>query len=81
MHELSIAASIVQIATEKLAEHGGERVVAVRIRVGPIACVAKEALMFSFGLACADTPAEGASLVIEDGEGADLDFVQMEIEP
>jgi hydrogenase nickel incorporation protein HypA/HybF len=81
MHELSIATSIVEIATEKVAEHRGERVVAIHIRLGPLAGVAREALLFSFGLACDGTPAEGSALVIEHGEGCDLDVIRMEIEP
>jgi len=81
MHELSIAMSIHEIAMEKMAQHRGERVAAVHIRLGPLAGVAKEALLFSFGLVCAGTPAEGAALIIEEGEGRDLDVVRMEIEP
>jgi len=80
MHELSIALNIVEIAEEQLARYGGERILAVHIQVGPLAGVAKEALMFSFGLACEGTAAEGARLVIADSEGQDLEFVRMEIE-
>jgi Zn finger protein HypA/HybF involved in hydrogenase expression len=43
--------------------------------------VAKEALLFSYGLACEGTAAEGSSLVIEEGEGRVLDILRMEIEP
>jgi len=81
MHELSIAVSIVEIAQEELARHGGERVRAVHLQLGPLAGVAKEALLFSFGLACEGTAVEGSSLVIEDGERQDLNILRMEIEP
>jgi hydrogenase nickel incorporation protein HypA/HybF len=81
MHELSIAVNIVEIAEEELARHGGERVRSVHLQVGPLSGVAKEALMFSFGLACEGTTLEGATLVIADGEGRDLDIVRMEITP
>jgi len=81
MHELSIAVNIVEIAEEELARHGGERILAVHVQLGRLAGVAKEALMFSFSLACEGTVAERARLVIEDSEGHDLDVVRMEIEP
>ena len=48
--------------------------------VGAGAGVAREALDFSFGLACEGTAAEGAQLVVEDTDGQELDIVQMEIE-
>jgi len=80
MHELSIALNIVEIAEEELARHGGLRVRAIYVRVGSLACVAKEALNFSFGLACEGTVAEGSRLIVEDTEGLDLDVSEMEIE-
>jgi hydrogenase nickel incorporation protein HypA/HybF len=81
MHELSIALNIVEIAEQQLVRHGGERVKAVHLQVGPLAGVAKDALLFSFGLACEGTAVEGSQLIIEDTEGQDLDIVRMEIEP
>jgi hydrogenase nickel incorporation protein HypA/HybF len=81
MHELSIAASIVEIAEEELARHNGKLVRAVHIQVGPLAGVAKEALLFSFGLACEGTAVEGSRLIIEETEGQELEVVRMEIEP
>jgi hydrogenase nickel incorporation protein HypA/HybF len=81
MHELSIALNIVEIAEQQLVRHGGERVRAVHLQVGPLAGVAKDALVFSFGLACEGTAVEGSQLIIEDTEGQDLDIVRMEIEP
>jgi hydrogenase nickel incorporation protein HypA/HybF len=80
MHELSIALNIVEIAEEELARHGGLRVRAIYVRVGSRACVAKEALNFSFDLACEGTVAEGSRLIVEDTEGLDLDVIRMEIE-
>lgn len=45
---------------------GGKRVFAVHLRLGPLAGVVKEALLFSYGLACEGTSLEGSRLVIED---------------
>ncbi len=80
MHDLSIAMNIVEIAEEELARHGGLRVRAVYVQVGSLACVAKEALSFSFGLACEGTVAEGSRLIVEDADGLELDVIRMEIE-
>jgi Zn finger protein HypA/HybF involved in hydrogenase expression len=81
MHELTIAVNIVELAEEEMMRHGGERVRAVHLQLGPLSGVAREALLFSYGLACEGTAAEGSSLVIEEGEGRVLDLVRMEIEP
>ena len=80
MHELSIALNIVDIAQQEMIRHGGERVCAIHLQVGPLAGVAKEALLFSFGLVCEGTPVEGSRLVIEDTEGRELDIVNLEIQ-
>ena len=78
MHELSIAASIVEIAVEESARQSG-RIVAVHLRLGALAGVAREALLFSWELACLQTPLEGARLEIEDAAGTDLRVTAIEI--
>ncbi len=65
MHELSIAISLVAIAEEE-AERLGGKVIAVHLRLGPMAGVVKDALLFSYAAACQDTALEGSRLVIED---------------
>ena len=65
MHELSIALSIVETASEEAQRHGG-RVEAVHLRLGAFSGVVKDALLFSWDLACADTPLAGARLEIEE---------------
>lgn len=65
MHELSIAMSLVEMATERAAE-ANARVVAVHIRVGAMAGVVRDALLFSYDVVCRDTPLEGSRLVVED---------------
>lgn len=66
MHELSIALSIVEGAEEEISRQGGGRVLSVRLKLGPLSGVVKEALLFSYDLACAGTCLEGSSLIIED---------------
>ncbi len=65
MHELSIAISIIDTAQEE-AERRGVRVSAVHLRLGALAGVVKDALLFSYDMACQDTPLQGSRLVVED---------------
>ena len=66
MHELSIALSILDVAEEEVEHHGGARVEAIHIRLGPLAGVVKEALLSAYELASERTPFEHSRLVIED---------------
>lgn len=62
MHELSIAASVLDIALR----HGaGRRVTRVGIKVGHLRQVVPSALAFSFEVVAQGTPAEGAALELE----------------
>ncbi len=65
MHELSIAMSIVEAAQEE-AQRRGVRVNAVHLRLGALSGVVKDALLFSYEMACQDTPLEGSQLIVED---------------
>ena len=64
MHELSIAMSIVEIASEE-AQKRRARVDAVHLKLGPLSGVVKDALLFSWELACEESPIAGSRLVIE----------------
>jgi hydrogenase nickel incorporation protein HypA/HybF len=66
VHELSIALSIVEGAEEEVQRQGGGRVYAVHLKLGPLSGVVKEALLFSYELACEGTLLEGSSLIIEE---------------
>ena len=66
MHELSIAISLVESAEEEAVKHGAAVVRAVHLRLGPLAGVEKQALLFSYDLAAEGTPLEGSQLIIED---------------
>jgi hydrogenase nickel incorporation protein HypA/HybF len=66
MHELSIAIAIVEQATEVAQQHGGARVHSVRIRVGELSGVVKDALEFAWETATEGTPIAGAQLLVED---------------
>lgn len=45
---------------------GDDRIVALHLRLGALSGVVKEALLFSFEVAAADTVIAGAELIIED---------------
>ncbi len=64
MHELSIASCIVDLAREE-AEARGVRVLAVHLKLGPLAGVVREALVGSYEMAAAGTPLAASRLVIE----------------
>ncbi len=66
MHELSIAMSIVELATEEADRRGGVQIKAVHLRLGLLAGVVKSALLSSYEMACEDTPLAGSRLVVEE---------------
>ena len=64
MHELSIAASIVEVVTEAVAVYPGACVKEVRLRVGALASVVEDSLEFCWELATEGSPLADAALVI-----------------
>jgi hydrogenase nickel incorporation protein HypA/HybF len=66
MHELSIALSIVDLACAEAESRGAPGVDVVYLRLGPLSGVVKEALLFSYEIACQQTPLEGSKLLIEE---------------
>lgn len=65
MHELSIAMGIVDAALDESKRRDVE-VSAVHLRLGALSGVVKDALLFSYEVACKDTPLEGSQLIVED---------------
>jgi hydrogenase nickel incorporation protein HypA/HybF len=63
LHELSIADSVVQIASRHA---DGRRVTKVHLKVGHLRQVVPSALAFSFELVAEGTPVEGAELEMEE---------------
>jgi hydrogenase nickel incorporation protein HypA/HybF len=63
MHELAIAASVVQIAS---AHARGRRVATVRVAAGHLRQVVPDALVFAFELVARGTPLEGARLELRE---------------
>lgn len=65
MHELSIALSIVDGVLEQARKQGDVRVEVVHLKLGAFSGVDKDALEFSYGIACEGTSLEGSLLEIE----------------
>ena len=62
MHELSLMASVMDIAQEELARHGAHRLTLLRIRHGVLDQVQPDAMRMAFEAMTAGTPHEGATL-------------------
>jgi len=66
MHELSIALSIVEMATEESNKRGGAKVDAVHLKLGRLSGVVQDALLFSWEVACQGTTLENSRLEITE---------------
>jgi hydrogenase nickel incorporation protein HypA/HybF len=66
MHELSIALSIVEMATEESNKRNGAKVDAVHLKLGKLSGVVKDALLFSWEIACQGTRLENSRLEITE---------------
>ena len=66
IHEVSIAYSLVELASQSAAEAGATRVRAVHLRLGALSGVVRGALGFSYEIANADTPLAGSALVMTE---------------
>jgi hydrogenase nickel incorporation protein HypA/HybF len=65
MHELSIAMSIVEMAQEEAGRRKIE-IDAVYLDLGMLSGVVKEALLFSYEMACDGTALQGSRLVVKE---------------
>ena len=62
MHELSLMASVMDIAREELSRHGTHRLTLLRIRHGVLDQVQPDAMRMAFEAMTKGTPDEGAKL-------------------
>lgn len=77
MHELGLARNIVAIVSEHAA---GRRVRRVRLAIGPLACVEREALSFCFDIVAEGTALAGAELAFLEAEGDTFLIKDFELE-
>jgi hydrogenase nickel incorporation protein HypA/HybF len=67
MHEMGLATEIVRIVTDSIpADMAHPRVARVNLKVGKLAAVVPQSLLFCFEIAAKETLAEGAQLHIEE---------------
>lgn len=66
MHELSLMQTVAERVLAVADLEGAERVLAIRLRIGSLAGVDPEALRFAAEVMLAGTPAEKATLAIEE---------------
>jgi hydrogenase nickel incorporation protein HypA/HybF len=66
MHELSIAVGIVNAVLGEAEARGLGAVSSVYVRLGALSGVDRNALLFSFSIACEDTSLAGSRLEIEE---------------
>jgi hydrogenase nickel incorporation protein HypA/HybF len=66
MHELSIAMSILELVEEEAERHGGARVEAIHLKIGPLSGVVKEALLSAYELAAEQTSLQDCRLIVEE---------------
>ena len=69
MHELSIAASIVEIAEEFAVAHKAGKINKIEIIVGKLSGVMPDSLEFAMEFAVKDTVLEHAEIVLEEVDG------------
>jgi hydrogenase nickel incorporation protein HypA/HybF len=80
MHEVGIAASIIDSVRAQVAKHPGKRAIAVGVRIGALAGVDGESLQFGFDALVKDSDVEPLRLEIERAELDELDLAWLEVE-
>lgn len=66
MHEITVALSVLEGVAETAKEQGIERVSVVHVRLGALSGIVRDALLFSWDVASAETVAAGSELRIEE---------------
>jgi hydrogenase nickel incorporation protein HypA/HybF len=66
VHEVTVALSLLEGVQATAAEQGIERVNVVTVRIGALSGIVRDALLFSWDVATAETIAEGSTLVVEE---------------
>lgn len=57
---------MVEVAAEEARKRGGAQINAIHLKLGRLAGVVKEALLFSYDVVCEGTTLEGSRLIIDD---------------
>ena len=66
MHEMSIAASLLDIVKQEMAKHNATKLIKIKVKYGRLANVVPEALDFAFEAMTTGTEFDGAELEMEE---------------
>lgn len=80
MHEVGIAAEILEAVRKETAAYQPARAVKVGVRIGEMAGVDAESLAFCFEALVKGSELEPLELAIEPGRGDELEFAFLEVE-
>ena len=72
MHELSIAANIIEIAEDFMQTHKGAKIIKIELVVGKLSGVVRESLEFAMGIAAENTVLQDALILIQEVDGKAL---------
>ena len=81
MHEVAVAAGILEAVRAETAARTPVRAVKVGIRIGEMAGIDPESLAFCFEALVAGTDLEPLELEVERGSADELEFCYLELEP
>lgn len=65
MHEMTVAAKLIDLINGVVAEQSAEAAVVARLRLGALTCLNPDSLRFGFEALSRETPSEGCELAIE----------------
>jgi hydrogenase nickel incorporation protein HypA/HybF len=80
MHEVGIAASVLDAVRIETARRPGARAIAVAVRIGALAGIDPESLRFGFDALVKDSDLEPLRLEIETAAVDELDLAWIEVE-
>ena len=80
MHELGIAASVLDAVRKEVAMRPGTRAIAVGLRIGRLAGLDPESLQFGFDALVKDSDLDPLRLDVEAAGGEELDIGWIELE-
>lgn len=80
MHEVNIAAEILDAVRTEAAKHRPGRAAKIGVRIGKMAAIDPESLAFCFGVLVKDSGLEPLELAIEPGQSDELEFAYLELE-
>ncbi len=79
MHEAALCLALLRLAEAERVRAGAARITALRIRMGALCGVSKDALVRAFPICAHGSSAQGAELRVEDAPGRELLLADLEV--